>query len=141
MIAAAMGARGRSVVLAAHSKEWHQWFAEEAVRLHDAIGEQAERCIAPLANLGYEYRGENGIPGRFYFVKGDPRTHHLHVSNGRSSAWGNHLAFRDHLRQNGDAAKEYDRLERRLAETFRDDKASYTEGKAPFIEAVLRRAG
>src|SRR5437868_13515709 len=39
-----------------------------------------ENCIAPLENLGYLYRGENGIAGRFYFVKGAPaRTHHLHL--------------------------------------------------------------
>ena len=36
-------------------------------------------CIQPLERLDYEYLGEMGIPGRFYFRKGDPRTHHLHL--------------------------------------------------------------
>ncbi len=34
-----------------------------------------ERCVRPLENIGYESRGEHGIAGRFYFVKGEPRTH------------------------------------------------------------------
>src|SRR5215213_5257192 len=39
----------------------------------------AEKCVMPLESIGYEYRGEFGIPGRHYFVKGAPRTHHLHM--------------------------------------------------------------
>jgi GrpB-like predicted nucleotidyltransferase (UPF0157 family) len=56
-----------------------------------------ERCVAPLENIGYEYRGEHGIAGRFYFVKGEPRTHHLHMSK-RGSDFGEVFVFRDYLR-------------------------------------------
>ena len=41
--------------------------------------EEAIRCVPLLEQLGYTYRGENGIPRRHYFVKGNPRTHHLHM--------------------------------------------------------------
>lgn len=41
--------------------------------------EKARVCVGPMESLGYEYRGENGIPGRHYFVKGKPRTHHVHM--------------------------------------------------------------
>src|SRR5215213_1249790 len=52
-----------------------------------------EKCVAPLENLGYVYRGENGIAGRFYFVKGAPqRTHHLHMLLADSTELRNHLA-------------------------------------------------
>ena len=63
-----------------------------------------EKCVAPLERLGYEFRGENGITGRLYFVKGAPRTHHLHILSAASREWRNHLFFRDYLRQNRSAA-------------------------------------
>lgn len=46
--------------------------------------------------LGYTPRGENGIPGRRYFVKGAPeRTHHLHAFPAGSHDAVRHLALRD----------------------------------------------
>ncbi len=59
----------------------------------------AEKCVRPLEEMGYEYRGENGIPGRYYFIKGEPRTHHLHMVELDSELWKNHLLFRDYLRR------------------------------------------
>jgi GrpB-like predicted nucleotidyltransferase (UPF0157 family) len=38
-----------------------------------------DEAVCALRPLGYCYRGEHGIPRRHYFVKGDPRTHHLHM--------------------------------------------------------------
>lgn len=101
----------------------------------------AESCVGPLENLGYEYRGEGGIAGRYYFVKGEPRTHHLHVVELGSEFWRSHLLFRDYLRQHRETAEEYERLKRGLAEKYGRDRGAYTEGKASFIEEVLRRAG
>ena len=40
----------------------------------------AERCIRPLEQLCYEYRGEAGVQGRLFFRKGNPKTHHLHLT-------------------------------------------------------------
>ena len=40
---------------------------------------RARACIEAMESLGYEYRGEYGIPRRHYFVKGNPRTHHVHM--------------------------------------------------------------
>lgn len=37
--------------------------------------EDGESCVGPLEALGYEYRGEAGIPGRLFFRRGVPRTH------------------------------------------------------------------
>ena len=99
---------------------------------------EAERCVGPLQAIGYEYRGDGGIAGRFYFVKGEQRTHHLHMSELGSDIWRNHLAFRDYLRQHPTAADEYERLKRDLASKYRNDRGAYTEGKAAFIEAILK---
>ena len=55
-----------------------------------------EKRIAPLQNIGCEYRGENGIIGRFYFVKGaasQRRTHHLRILLSGSREWRDHLFF------------------------------------------------
>lgn len=100
-----------------------------------------ERCIAPLENIGYEYRGEYGIAGRFYFVKGEPRTHHLHLVLADSDFLRSHLLFRDYLRKNSSVAKEYERLKIDLAEKYTENRDAYLGGKAEFIENVLKEAG
>lgn len=100
----------------------------------------AGKCVAPLRRIGYEYRGEQGIPGRHYFVKGVPRTHHLHMLESSSDVWRNHLLFRDYLLRHRGAAEEYEELKKGLAEKYSDNREAYTEGKAAFIEGVLRAA-
>jgi len=100
----------------------------------------AERCVIPLENIGYEYRGENGIPGRHFFGKGEPRTHHLHIVEFDSDFWRNHLTFRDYLRQNAGVAAKYQKLKMRLAREYKNNREAYTEGKAAFIENVLKLA-
>lgn len=94
-----------------------------------------------IESLGYEYKGENGLPERHYFGKGVPRTVHLNVVREGGEMWLSHLAFRDHLKQNPDAAREYERLKRTLAERFPTDRESYTKGKVAFIESILAAAG
>ena len=100
-----------------------------------------ERSVKPLENIGYVYRGEHGIAGRFYFVKGEPRTYHLHMLLSASDAWINHLSFRDYLRQNPAVAREYGNLKKELAQKYKYDRDAYLDGKNAFIEKVLKRAG
>jgi GrpB-like predicted nucleotidyltransferase (UPF0157 family) len=103
--------------------------------------QEGKRCVKPIESLGYEYKGENGIPGRHYFAKGDPRTHHLHMLELDSEEWRKHIIFRDFLRENKEMAREYARLKRDLAEKFRNDRLSYTEGKSDFVAEILKMAG
>jgi GrpB-like predicted nucleotidyltransferase (UPF0157 family) len=79
---------------------------------------------------------------REFFIRGTPtlRTHHLSLVEADSAWWHGHLLFRDYLRAHPDEAAEYDRLKRTLAERFPADRASYTDGKHDFIEAVMARA-
>lgn len=96
--------------------------------------------IAALTPLGYEHLGANGVPGRDYFRRGVPRSHHVHMVSWSSAVWHDHLLFRDSLRANPDVAREYAALKRELAAAFPDDSRRYSEGKGPFIKSVLRRA-
>jgi GrpB-like predicted nucleotidyltransferase (UPF0157 family) len=98
--------------------------------------------VAALRQLGYEHKGAFGIPGRNYFRRGAPRSHHLHLVSWSSAFWRDHLLFRDYLRAHEDVAREYAALKRELAATFRDarDRTQYTDAKGPFIRSVLRLA-
>ena len=104
--------------------------------------EDAEKCIAQLTEIGYEYRGEQGIAKRFYFRKGnaDVSTHHLNIVEMTSEFWRGHLLFRDYLRQHADAAQSYGELKRGLALKHKGNRPAYTEAKADFIKSVLEKA-
>ena len=102
--------------------------------------EDGDDCVQPLEKLGYEYKGENGVPGRHFFGKGSPRTHHLHMVVIDGKFWMHHLLFRDYLIGNRQIAEEYNRLKLTLAARFPRDRESYTNGKESFVERVLREA-
>ena len=102
-----------------------------------------EAKISALSALGYDCRGENGIPGRLFFRKGlveFKRTHHLHLVEVGHEQWVSMLAFRDYLRSHPGDAQRYESLKRALAEKFRDNRRAYTNGKAEFVHAVLAKA-
>jgi len=96
--------------------------------------------VAALVRLGYEHLGAYGIPGRDYFRRGSPRTHHVHMVSVSSAFWRDHLLFRDTLRADAALAREYAALKRELAAAFHDGARRYTDEKGPFIRAVIRRA-
>jgi GrpB-like predicted nucleotidyltransferase (UPF0157 family) len=102
--------------------------------------EDGEKCVAALDKLGYEYKGQNGVPGRHFFGKGAPRTHHLHMVAVDSDFWKHHLLFRDYLISNRQVAEEYNNLKIELAARFPRDREAYTNGKESFVKRVLREA-
>jgi GrpB-like predicted nucleotidyltransferase (UPF0157 family) len=78
--------------------------------------------------LGYEPRGEYGIPSRRYFPKGgDHRTHHIHAFNQGTDEVQRHLAFRDYLVAHPLRAKDYEQLKIQLAKQFRESPQQYTQ--------------
>ncbi len=117
-------------------------FAKPVIDITVAIREitDAEKCVMPLESIGYEYRGESGIPGRHYFVKGEPRTHHLHMVKLGGDLWRDHLLFRDYLRQHPRIAREYESLKKELARKHMGNREAYTGEKVAFIEGVLKAA-
>ena len=88
-----------------------------------------------LESLEYVSKGEYGIPGRQFFTKDTlgERTHHLHVFQQGHQDIERHLVFRDFLRSNPEAAKEYESLKEKLAKRFPKKSDMYTEAKSDFI--------
>jgi GrpB-like predicted nucleotidyltransferase (UPF0157 family) len=104
--------------------------------------ERAGPAVAGLINLGYEYipELESQLPDRRYFRRGTPETHHVHMVPVSSDYWSEHLLFRDYLRSHPQAAEEYGKLKRGLADRFRLDRDAYRAGKLPFIATVVAAA-
>lgn len=98
--------------------------------------------IARLEALGYEHRGDLGIPGREALRRPpDAPRHHLYLCPADSPALANHLAIRDHLRANPPVAERYGALKNDLARRFPNDIDAYIEGKTDFLVAILREVG
>jgi GrpB-like predicted nucleotidyltransferase (UPF0157 family) len=100
--------------------------------------ELGDEQIAAMKELGYEYLGEYGVPGRLFFRK-RPRTHHVHVVAHGGDHWVRQLTFRDALRNDPEERKRYEDVKRRLAAEGHSRDA-YTELKTPFIREVEARA-
>lgn len=102
-----------------------------------ADGAMAQDCAPLLAGIGYEPRGEAGIPGRAYFRR---ERHHLHIYPAGHRDIARHLRFRDFLRAHPDTAEAYAALKQRLALRFGEDRRGYAEAKTPFCRRVERAA-
>ena len=105
-------------------------FVIEVEDLEDVI-----QAIPEFEAIGYINKGEYGIPGRQFFTRdtnGD-RTHHLHVFQEGHPDIERHTVFRDFLRANPDAAREYEKLKEKLAKRFPKQSSNYTAAKSDFI--------
>lgn len=91
--------------------------------------------------IGYEPKGENGLPGRRYFQKGgDNRTHHVHMYELGNPEIERHLAFRDFLRVHSIDARQYGDLKEALAEQFPYDIDAYINGKDKLAREIEKQA-
>lgn len=98
--------------------------------------------ISRLAELGYSHQGDLGIPQREAFTCPEGAApHHLYLCPLHSPALANHLAVRDHLRSNSEAAHAYGELKKRLAIECGGDSARYGEAKTAFLLSILRDLG
>ncbi|MBN2351414.1 MAG: GrpB family protein [Spirochaetales bacterium] len=106
-----------------------------------------------LAGIGYFYNGDQGIPGREAFKRNndakkrpflDGIRHHLYACQADAAELKRHILFRDFLRENERARKEYRALKLRLAEKTGQDKAAYAllkeERAREFILSIVARA-
>jgi len=109
------------------------------VLLHSAT--DLPEAITRLATLGYQHKGDLGVPGREAFrpPPNDP-PHHLYVCVPDCLEYTRHIRFRNHLRTHREAAQDYERLKRILAEQYRNDREAYNQAKTEFVEGVLRHA-
>lgn len=110
------------------------------VVVHDI--EKVDAFNEEMRQLGYLPKGENGIPGRRYFIKGDEihRTHHIHIFQAGHPDIARHLNFRDYLIAHPDDAQAYGRLKQELACRFPTDIDSYIAGKDEFLKEIDRKA-
>jgi len=99
--------------------------------------EDGTACVGSLRKLGYEYRGEYGIAGRHYFVRGDPRSHQVHLFAADHGEVERHLLFRDFLRAHPDERGAYEHLKRDLAKQFSHDVQAYAAAKTPFCDRIV----
>ena len=108
------------------------------VLLHKAA--DLPQVIRALATIGYEHRGDLGVPGReaFYAPQGE-MAHHLYICAPDSPEFSRHIAFRDYLCAHSPDAAAYSRLKRTLAVQFADDREGYNRAKAEFIQEIVRR--
>ncbi len=104
--------------------------------------EGLDEANSEMAELGYEARGEFGIPGRRFFVKHTEgrRTHHIHAFTTGDPELERHLAFRDFMVGHPEHADAYGRLKEDLAKRFPTDIEGYMDGKDAFIKEMEKRA-
>jgi GrpB-like predicted nucleotidyltransferase (UPF0157 family) len=104
--------------------------------------QQVEMFNAAMIQLGYESKGEFGIPGRRYFSKGGDanRSHHVHTYQLNHPEVARHLDFRDYLSAHPEEAQQYASLKIALAQQFPHDISGYMAGKDAFIKETIQQA-
>jgi GrpB-like predicted nucleotidyltransferase (UPF0157 family) len=93
------------------------------------------RFVEPMAALGYDYAGDQGIPEHHIFGRGKARTHLAHVVVLEADQWFRSLRFRDRLRTEPNVRAAYERLKLDLAAAA-TTRGDYTAGKAEFVERI-----
>lgn len=103
-----------------------------------------DAVVSKLAAIGYVYEGDLGIKGREAFKytnKPHLMPHHLYVCPQDSEELHRHLTFRDFLRSNPDAVKQYSSVKETAANLFPDSIDKYVEHKSPCIKSLYHQCG
>jgi len=99
-----------------------------------------------LEAIGYEHRGDQGVPGRevFRLAAGNLAAtlppHHLYVLEAGAEELRRHRAFREYLIAHPEAARRLGDLKQSLAERAGEDREAYQAGKGPLVEEMLAAA-
>ena len=100
--------------------------------------------VRRLAEIGYIHEGDLGIPDREAFCYSDKphlMPHHLYVCPRHSRELHRHITFRDYLRSQPEAVKQYGAVKEDGARLFPDDIEGYIAHKTPCIEELYRQCG
>ena len=110
------------------------------VKSLDALDARADA----IRSLGYDWKGEFGLPGRRYCTLTDPdtgqRVVHLHIYQEGWPGIGRHLAFRDYLLAHPAEARAYEIEKIGAAALHPDDSLAYNDAKSDWIQACEKRA-
>ncbi len=103
-----------------------------------------DAVVAALKEIGYHHEGDLGIAAREVFKydgKEHLQKHHLYVCPQDSAEFRRHVAFRNYLRSDPAAVREYSRIKEEGAALYPDDMEKYIQHKSPFIERIYREIG
>jgi GrpB-like predicted nucleotidyltransferase (UPF0157 family) len=97
---------------------------------------------AEMVRRGYLVRGEAGIAGRRFFVKGteEARSHHVHTYQVGHAEVERHLAFRDYLIAHPAEAAHYGRVKEEAARRYPHNIEGYMEAKRDLIVDLIQKA-
>lgn len=107
-----------------------------------------ELDVKALTDKGYDYRGPQfGNENYHLFVlrKQDEASgeeislQHIHCYGPDEPEFAQLVGFRDYLNSHPEEAAAYEALKRSLAAAHPDDRASYTKGKAAFIQSIFQK--
>ncbi len=99
-----------------------------------------------LIAAGYEYRGDQGVPGREVFrikdagLKDTLPEHHLYVCATDSEELHRHRAFRDFMIAHPEWSETLSAHKRELAAKLGEDRKAYQDAKALMVEEILALA-
>lgn len=98
-----------------------------------------------MEDYGFSVRGENGIEGRRYFVKfstdnSGNHTHHIHIYQKGNPHIYDELMFRDYLRIDNEALKEYERIKIEASLKYRYSPTEYVAAKYDCIMSIMNKA-
>ncbi|MGD6876711.1 GrpB family protein [Bacillus infantis] len=102
-----------------------------------------DQAAARLQEWGYIAKGENGLPGRKYFVRfteAGERLVHLHGYPKGHPEIGRHLLFRDYLRKHPEEAGLYSRTKLEAARKYPYEIESYIKEKDPVVKLLDEKA-
>ncbi len=99
----------------------------------------SQETIDKFESIGYRYKGESGIKGRIWFIKGQPRKFNLHFCALNSEIVNNQIRFREELKNNVKLRREYEKLKISHAVGKHIDDTEYALLKTKLIESVLRK--
>ena len=103
-----------------------------------------DAVVQKLDAIGYIHEGDLGIKDREAFKYTDKphlMLHHLYVCPQDSEELRRHIVFRDFLRKNPEAVKEYSMVKEKAAALFPDEIEQYIAFKAPCIEELYIKCG
>ena len=103
-----------------------------------------DEIVGKLGAIGYIHEGDLGIRNSEAFKytnKPHLMKHHLYVCPQDSEELHRHIIFRDFLRQNIEAVKEYSSVKEKAAELYPNDIDQYIAYKSPCIEELYKKCG
>jgi GrpB-like predicted nucleotidyltransferase (UPF0157 family)/GNAT superfamily N-acetyltransferase len=101
-----------------------------------------DQTVLAMADLGYEAKGEYGIPFRRYFQKRSAHSrHNVHIFEQGNPEIDRHLKFRNWMRLHVSDRDAYGKLKAELALKFSHDIMNYCLGKDAFIADIDTKTG